>query len=192
MMTLHAASNRKPQQKQISSLPVGNPKLSVEQHRSIQYLLAGRTVNETAAMIGRSRDTVSRWRNENPHFIAEFNRQHGEICDGVKLRLQGLAVKATEVLEDHLNKGSLKAATEVLKIIDMYGKIPAPASQTDTELIVKEYAERMATAEMKKTPFSGANKTDVFTKELANDIAAMLKAKYDVTSSIQEFTEKQD
>lgn len=187
---MFAAKSHNPPQKKIVPLPPRNPRLSVEQHKAIQLLLAGYTAIETASLIGKSRDTVSRWKNENVHFITEFNRQHGELCDGVKFRLQSLTSKAVEVMEQHLNQGNLKAATELLKIVNLYGNIPSPDLNIDEEMVVKLQAEKMAVMETKKAPFSEATEIDAVTKLLADDIAGVLKERYGVTSKLQDFADQ--
>ena len=50
-------------------------KLSVEQLNAIDILVLGKTDQETATTVGVARETVNRWRNENPYFAAELNKQ---------------------------------------------------------------------------------------------------------------------
>ena len=52
-----------------------NNKLSVEQLNAIDVLVQGKTDQETAQAVGVTRETVNRWRNDNPHFAAELNKQ---------------------------------------------------------------------------------------------------------------------
>lgn len=172
----------------IVCLPPGAPKLSVEQRRAIQLLLLGKKVTDVATTLGKDRKTIYRWR-ENPHFVSEYNRQQTETVDRVKNRLHQLTDRAVDVLEQHLAQGSLKAATELLKVCNLYGNVAFSPAQTDLELIVKEQAEKIARAEMAKTPFAEGRRVNDFAKGLAGDIAALLKEKHDVTSSLHEFSE---
>ncbi len=73
--------------------------LSVEQLNAIDILVQGRTDQETADTVDVARETVTRWRNDNPHFIAEFNKQRRLIWDDSHDRLRALANKAFNTLE---------------------------------------------------------------------------------------------
>ena len=57
-----------------SSQEPGGSRLSVEQLNAIDVLVQGRTDKETAETVGVARETVTRWRNDNPHFAAQLNR----------------------------------------------------------------------------------------------------------------------
>ena len=74
-------------------------RLSVEQLNAIDIRVQGRTDQETAETVGVARETVTRWRNDNPHFIAEFNKQRRLIWDDSHDRLRALANKAFNTLE---------------------------------------------------------------------------------------------
>ena len=77
-----------------SSQTLESPKLSVEQLNAIDILVQGRTDQETAETIGVARETVTRWRNDNPHFAAQLNRQRRLIWGNSHDRLRALASKA--------------------------------------------------------------------------------------------------
>ena len=49
--------------------------LSVEQLNAIDILVNGKTDQETALAVGVVRETVNRWRNDNPYLAAELNKQ---------------------------------------------------------------------------------------------------------------------
>ena len=74
-------------------------RLSVEQLNAIDVLVQGRTDQETAETVGVARETVTRWRNDNPHFTAELNRQRRLIWGDSHDRLRALAGKAVDTLE---------------------------------------------------------------------------------------------
>ena len=68
-----------------SSQEPGGSRLSVEQLNAIDVLVQGRTDQETAETVGVARETVTRWRNDNPHFAAQLNRQRRFIWDSCPL-----------------------------------------------------------------------------------------------------------
>jgi len=93
------------------------PILSPEQIRAITLLVAGKSNTEVADTLGKERKTIYRWK-QDPHFIAELNRQRKEIYEAGQTRLYGLLHKAISVIEHQLiQENSLKAALEVLKLI---------------------------------------------------------------------------
>ena len=55
------------------------PTLSIEQHNAIDLLILGHTDHAVAEQIGVARETVCRWRNENPYFMAELNRRRKDV-----------------------------------------------------------------------------------------------------------------
>jgi len=96
--------------------PTGS-RLSVEQLNAIDVLVQGRTDQETAEVVGVARKTVTRWRNDNPHFTAELNKQRRLIWGDSHDRLRALASKAVDTLETSLDEGDSRVAVEVLKAI---------------------------------------------------------------------------
>jgi len=100
-----------------SSQMSAGSRLSMEQLNAIDILVQGRTDHETAETVGVARETVTRWRNDNPHFTAELNRQHRLIWGDSHDRLRALASKAVDTLETSLDEGDSRVAVEVLKAI---------------------------------------------------------------------------
>lgn len=165
------------------SLSLEASPLLPEQRQAIQLLLLGKTITEVSAILNKDRKTLYRWR-ENPHFLAVYNELQGEMFIGIRGRLQSLTEKAVDVLQQHLEQGNLKAALELLKIINLYGNVPSSAAATDPELILKAQAEEIAIAEVNKTPFSNMRRPNDFARKLAGDIAEVLKEKYGVKASL--------
>ena len=126
------------------------PRLSVEQLNAIDILVQGRTDQETADTVGVARETVTRWRNDNPHFKAELNRQRRLIWADSHDRLRALASKAVETLEVALDEGDSRAAVEVLKAIGLYGQVQPPSGPEDPELVLWAEAKAWAELEFKK------------------------------------------
>ena len=125
-------------------------RLSVEQLNAIDVLVQGRTDQETAETVGVARETVTRWRNDNPHFTAELNRQRRLIWGDSHDRLRALAGKAVDVLETSLDEGDSRVAVEILKAIGLYGQVQPPSGPEVAELVLWEEAREWAEMEFKK------------------------------------------
>lgn len=72
--------------------------LSQEQMNAIEHLLQGRSDRAAAEAVGVSRQTVWEWRNHDPLFIADLNRQRYEMWKEAHERLKSLANRALDVL----------------------------------------------------------------------------------------------
>ena len=124
--------------------------LSVEQLNAIDVLVQGRTDQQTAETVGVARETVTRWRNDIPHFTAELNRQRRLIWGDSHDRLRALAGKAVDTLETSLDEGDSRVALEVLKAVGLYGQVQPPTGPEDAELVLWEEAREWAEMEFKK------------------------------------------
>ena len=91
--------------------------LSQEQQNAIEHLLQGKSDRAVADVVGVSRQTVSEWKNHDPLFIAELNRQRSEIWQEARDRLKSLANRALDVVELQLDSGDPKAALAAAKYI---------------------------------------------------------------------------
>ena len=98
--------------------------------------------------MGVARETVTRWRNDNPHFAAELNKQRQLIWEANHDRLRSLAGKAVDTIEAGLDAGDTKAAVEVLKAAGLYGQVQPPGGPVDAELVMWEQAKEWALAEL--------------------------------------------
>ena len=132
-----------------SQIPAGSH-LSVEQMNAIDILVQGRTDHETASTVGVARETVTRWRNDNPHFTAELNRQRRLRWGDSHDRLRALASRAVDVLETSLDEGDSRVAMEVLKAIGLSGQVQPPSGPEDADLVLWEKAREWAETEFKK------------------------------------------
>ncbi len=127
--------------------------LSVEQLNAIDILVQGKTDQETALAVGVVRETVTRWRNDNPYFAAELNKQRKLIWGTNQDRLRSLTTKAVDTIESALDAGDSKAAVEVLKAVGLYGQVKEPSGPVDAELVLWEKAKEWASLEiMRKGP----------------------------------------
>jgi hypothetical protein len=100
--------------------------LSIEQQNAIDHLLQGKSDRVTSEAVGVSRQTVWEWRNLDPLFIAELNRQRSEMWNEARGRMRSLANRALDVLEMQLgsddSKASLAAAKYVLQGTQLLGE----------------------------------------------------------------------
>jgi hypothetical protein len=99
--------------------------LSIEQANAIEHLLQGQSDRAVAETVGLSRQTVSEWKNHDPLFIAELNRQRSEMWREARERMKALANRALDVVEVQLGssdpKASLAAAKYVLQGTQLLG-----------------------------------------------------------------------
>ena len=100
--------------------------------------------------MGVARETVTRWRNDNPHFAAQLNRQRRLIWSNSHDRLRALVSKAVDTLDLALQNGDARAAVEVLKAVGLYGQLPSPSGPEDAELVLWAEAREWAELEFKK------------------------------------------
>lgn len=101
----------------------GEPKtyeLQPDQLAALDQLLAGKTVTATAAAVGVARETVSRWRNSDPAFMAAYNAALLSSYEAGQARLLDARARAVErlaVLVDSTNSTiALKAAALLLRV----------------------------------------------------------------------------
>ena len=125
-------------------------RLSIEQQNAIDLLIQGKPDHEVAAAVGVVRETVTRWRHENPYFVAELNRQRKALWGAAHERLRGLVYKAVDIVEQAIEAGDLKAAVEILKAVKLYGTVMPPSGPEDPELVLWQEAQAWATAEVQR------------------------------------------
>ena len=163
--------------------PSACTELSGKQRQAIHLLIAGKSVTETAIAITVDRRTLQRWRSNNPHFQAEYNRQRTEIYESAQQRLHGLVHKAVDVLEQSLTDGNLQAAIHLLKMV------AKPDAETDPEQLVRRRAEKMAVEAYTAEPFANVIPGNESVKRLGHDIAEILRKEYKVESTIEELVD---
>jgi len=91
--------------------------LTGDQNMVLFMLLEGKTQREAAAAVQVAEETVSRWMNHNPGFMAAYNAGVQSLYDAGLNELLALRRKAIGVLGEKLERGpfQLKAAELVLK-----------------------------------------------------------------------------
>jgi hypothetical protein len=91
--------------------------LSIEQLNAIDHLLQGKSDRAVAEAVDVSRQTVWEWRNHDPLFIAELNRQRYELWSEARERMKSLANRALDVVELQLGSGDPKAALAAARYV---------------------------------------------------------------------------
>jgi hypothetical protein len=145
--------------------------LSIEQQNAVDHLLQGRSDRAVAEEVGVSRQTVWEWRNKDPLFIAELNRQRSEMWHEARERLKSLANRALDVVELQLGssdpKASLAAARYVLQGTRLLGDTDLPMSGLTTpEGVVMARLRREAKQELEASgKYRDPLKIDLFGNE---------------------------
>ena len=110
--------------------------LSIEQANALEHLLQGQSDRAVAEAVGAARQTIWEWRNHDPLFIAELNRQRSEMWGEARERLKSLANRALDVVELHLDsddpKAALGAAKYILQGTRLLGETDLPRSGPTT------------------------------------------------------------
>ncbi len=127
--------------------------LSQEQQNAIEHLLQGKSDRAVSETVGVARQTVWEWRNRDPLFIAELNRQRSEMWKEARERLKTLANRALDVVESQLDSGdpksSLAAAKYILQGTRLMGDTDLPSSGPMTpEGVILEKLRKEARMEL--------------------------------------------
>ncbi len=110
MATRTSAAPTKPAQTRRSELSIG-------QQNAIDNLILGGTDAEAATAGGVGRQTVCDWRNHDPAFRAELNRERAALWSGSTDRLRSLVPLALTVLADALaERPDARTALDVLRL----------------------------------------------------------------------------
>ena len=155
--------------------------LSIEQANAIEHLLQGQSDRAVAEAVGVSRQTVSEWKNHDPLFIAELNRQRLELWKEAHQRLKSLANRALDVVELQLDSGdpkaSLAAAKYILQGTRLLGDTDLPRSgPTTPEAVImaklrSEARQELETEGKGRDPF----KVDLF--GIDDEVEALAKSR---------------
>jgi transposase-like protein len=107
--------------------------LAAPQQATLELLLMGKSIAETARTAGVSRMTIHRWLKHDPVFRATYNQWHEQLQESCRSRLQSMTDKAADALEKALEAGDARAALQLLKGMGMIKeRTPGP---TDSEEI---------------------------------------------------------
>lgn len=105
-------------------------------------MLKGKTDAEVAIAVGVGRDTVNRWRNHNPVFMAALNEQRNQLEEDPTVRLSRLYFWSLEVIELALTKADVAAAVAVIQALVPTDKSNTqPRCKTTPKLTVLDQAD---------------------------------------------------
>ena len=95
-------------------------KLTEQQEQAIWLILLGRTDEQVGKAVGVARQTISKWKNQNPDFKAFLNKKRIENWEQHEDKIRYLIGEAVQVLEENLaniedHKIAQDAALFVLK-----------------------------------------------------------------------------
>ena len=103
---------------------------------ALELLMWGKSVSETARQTGVTRITIHRWLKNDPVFRAAYNEWHEEMRESSRSRLETMAEKAMDALDNALHSNDARAAIAVLKGLGLLReRKPGP---TDAEEVKKE------------------------------------------------------
>ena len=99
---------------------VENRRLSDDQVRAIPLIIEGKTDAQVGEALGKRRETINRWRNQDEHFIKELQVAREAYLDAQITALSATTPKVITVLQDLLDsedeKIRMQAATHLLKV----------------------------------------------------------------------------
>ncbi len=85
------------------------------QERVVAALITGSTVTRAAELAGVDRTTVHRWLRNNWDFQAALNRARREFRDSLGARLENIAERAIQTVDEAIGAGDVRVALAVLK-----------------------------------------------------------------------------
>ena len=100
--------------------PEAKKGLSDDQVRAIPLIIEGKTDAQVGEALGKRRETINRWRNQDEHFIKELQIAREAYLDAQITALAAATPKVITVLQDLLDsedeKIRMQAATHLLKV----------------------------------------------------------------------------
>ena len=104
--------------------------LTPDQAAALELLLSGQTITAAAAAVGVARETVSRWRNDDPTFQAAFNAAIQSAYEANQKKLIDARAKALDLLAELVDSEdqaiAFKAAMALLRV-----DVPQPKGRTN-------------------------------------------------------------
>jgi transposase-like protein len=105
--------------------------LAAHQQATLELLVTGKSIAETARSAGVSRMTIHRWLKHDPVFRAAYNQWHEQLRESCRSRLQAMTDKAADALEKALEAGDARSALQLLKGMGMIKERPAEPTEYD-------------------------------------------------------------
>lgn len=122
--------------------------LSIEMRNAIDCLIVGKTDQETADMVGVTRQTIHAWRTSHLLFISELEQARGALWRLSAERLRGLMAKALDNIATAIDESDVKASFDLLKAVGIYGDAEINSIRDwRMESLIRQEAERRVKAE---------------------------------------------
>lgn len=112
--------------------------LSPRQLQAVQLIASGKTQRQASEEVGVTYQTVSGWM-QKPEFVEEVNKITSTVHEAAATALQGLRLRAVEVLGDLLETGS---AAIKLQAVRMVLEAPAHPVRNSAANSTLEFLER--------------------------------------------------
>ena len=110
-----------------------------DQARTLELLVTGKSVAETARSVGIDRTTIYYWLRNDPVFLAAYNEWREVLKASCQARLMAMAERAASAVEQQLERGDGKLGWAVLKEMKLVSEAPAlPSQSTDPEVVRKD------------------------------------------------------
>ena len=116
--------------------------LQPNQELAIDVLLRGGTQQEAAEKSGVTRETVNRWCNRHPAFIAELNRRRHSHAQEVPARISDIDARALAVVRDAVVDGDLSAAMGWLRGRKLDALNSQPIGPTNPDDVISDMADK--------------------------------------------------
>jgi transposase-like protein len=91
--------------------------LNDKQTIAVQALVAGSSQCEAAQVAGVTRETVNRWVRQHPAVRARLNEHRAALASEHEDAVRRLRGKALAVVENQLDRGDVRAALHVLRLV---------------------------------------------------------------------------
>lgn len=164
------------------------PTLSPQQEQALRLLLAGRTVTDTAREVGVGRDTVSRWRNSDPRFVAAYRTRQHELWEATRVeltaasaeflraKLRGVRALAAVLDDPGAEPSDVVRAGSVLARLPI-PKIPEkpPARPATTAEVVQGWVEGRAHALMIEAQLGSLGPSPAMLQQAARELRLPLR-----------------
>jgi len=156
--------------------------LTQEQLNAIEHLLQGKSDSAVAEAVNVARTTIWEWRNRNPVFIAELNRQRAQLWDEARERLKALANRALDVVEQQLGssdpKIALAAAKHIMQGTRLLGDVSLPVGgPTTPEGVIMEELRKEARREIEAKSDPRFRALDLFGDEKEHEVEAFAQSR---------------
>lgn len=122
--------------------PDQEPTLTPQQTKALSLLLTGNSQALIAKEVGVTIETISRWKNHNPQFVAAYRRgviAAGEAVDNAIIELSNDAVETLrKLLEARDDKVRLVAAKTILSVRPMVEVKETSPGKIENELALPQ------------------------------------------------------